>query len=196
MGRRQCTSFIHDTHEYRPKHASRPGLFICTSYLGGSVKSICASRPHCTKTFPNTPSYQMFHGGEYGILTCSYCRTTKTKRGLWGIRSGYHGCTICRSNHFVYANAFMGSHHRQPGKVGKLNKALYGLPEAARVWCEDLEDKLKSLGFAPLGSDTGVFLNKSPTGFTAIDTHVDNETRIFLSKEESRLKAGIQNSTR
>ena len=61
------------------------------------------------------------------------------------------------------------------------------------MWCEDLEDKLKSLGFEPLGSDTGVFLNKSPTGFTAIDTHVDDRTRICSSEEEeSRLKAGIQ----
>jgi len=85
MGRRRHTSFIHDTHEYHPKHASRPGLFICTSCLGGSVKLICASRPHHTKPCPNTPSYQTFHGGEYGILTCSYCWTTKTKRGLWRI---------------------------------------------------------------------------------------------------------------
>src|SRR5882672_1716903 len=61
--------------------------------------------------------------------------------------------------------------YEKPGKVGKLNKALYGLPEAAQVWCEDLEAKLKSLGFTPLGSDTGVFLNKLPTGFTTIDTH-------------------------
>jgi len=61
------------------------------------------------------------------------------------------------------------------------------------VWHEDLKDTLKSLGFAPLGSDTGVFLNKSPTGFTAIDTHVDDRTRILSSEEEeSRLKARIQ----
>jgi len=49
------------------------------------------------------------------------------------------------------------------------------------------------LWFSPLGSDTGVFLNKSLTCFTAIDTHVDNVTRICLSEEEEvRLKVRIQ----
>jgi len=37
-----------------------------------------------------------------------------------------------------------------------------------------LEEKLKGLGFMPLGSDTGVFLFKTATGITEIDTHVDN----------------------
>src|SRR5882672_1691496 len=83
--------------------------------------------------------------------------------------------------------------YEKPGKVGKLNKALYGLPEVAQVWREDLEAKLKSLGFIPLGSDTGVFLNKSSTGFTAIDTHVDDGMGISSSEEEeSKLKARIQ----
>ena len=48
--------------------------------------------------------------------------------------------------------------YRKPGKVGKLNKALYGLPEAAWVWCENLEVNLKGLGIRPLGSNTGVFI--------------------------------------
>jgi len=48
----------------------------------------------------------------------------------------------------------------KPGKVGKLNKALYGLLEAARVWREDLKEKLKTLGYIPLESDTGVFMHK------------------------------------
>jgi len=70
---------------------------------------------------------------------------------------------------------------------------LYGLPEAARVWREDLENKLKALGFTPLGSYTGVFLHRSRAGITAIDTHVDNGTGICSSEEEElRLKAGIQ----
>jgi len=81
--------------------------------------------------------------------------------------------------------------------VGKLNKELYGLPEAARVWREDLKDKLKSLGFVPLRSDMGVFLNTSERGFTAIDTHIDDGTGICSSKEEeSRLKVSIQSSTK
>ena len=110
----------------------------------------------------------------------------------WDIDSTYlHG----KSNHNIYMALPDG--YEQPGNVGKLNKALYRLPEAAQVWCEDLEEKLNSLGFSPLRSDTGVFLNKSVTGFMVIDTHVDDGMGICSSEgEESRLKDGIQNSTR
>jgi len=48
------------------------------------------------------------------------------------------------------------------------------------------------LGFSPLGRDTRVFISKTQTGFTAIDTHVDNETGICLSEEESWIKSRIQ----
>src|SRR5882724_12398261 len=83
--------------------------------------------------------------------------------------------------------------YEKPNKVGKLNKALYGLTEAVRVWHEDLEAKLKTLGFSPLGSDTGVFLSITQSGFTAIDTHVEDGMGICLSEEEeSRIKSGIQ----
>src|SRR5882724_506233 len=81
----------------------------------------------------------------------------------------------------------------RPGKVTKLNNALYSLPEAACFWHEDWEAKLKELGFTPLGSDTGVFLCKKSVGIMAIDTHVDNGTRICSSEEEElRLKADIR----
>jgi len=84
---------------------------------------------------------------------------------VWDIDSAYLHSNI---DHDIYVDFPEG--YEKPGKVDKLNKALYGLPEAAQVWCEDLEEKLKSLGFAPLGSKAGVFLNKSMTGFTVIDT--------------------------
>jgi len=54
-----------------------------------------------------------------------------------------------------------------------------------------LEAKLKELGFMPLGSDTGVFLHKTPVGIMAIDTHIDDGTGICSSKEELRLKDNI-----
>ena len=59
-------------------------------------------------------------------------------------------------DHDLYINLPDG--YSKQGKVRKLNKALYGLPEAARVWHEDLEEKLNTLGFSPLESDLGVFL--------------------------------------
>jgi len=70
--------------------------------------------------------------------------------------------------------------------VGKLNKALYGLLEAARVWREDLKEKLKTLGYIPLESDTGVFMHKSATGISAIDTHVDDGTGICSTRRRSQ----------
>jgi len=97
----------------------------------------------------------------------------------WDIDSAYlHG----KIQHNVYVNFPDG--YEVPGKVGKLNKALYGLPEAARVWHEDLEEKLKLLEFIPLKRDTGIVLNTSTTGFMVVDTHVDDRTGICSSEEE------------
>jgi len=106
----------------------------------------------------------------------------------WDVVFAYlHG----KINHDLYIKFPDG--YSRPGMVGKLNKALYILPKAAWVWREDFEDKLRSLGYAPLESDPGVFLWKSAKGIFAIDTHVDDKTRICLSKEEeSDLKDGIQ----
>jgi len=106
----------------------------------------------------------------------------------WDVDSAYlHG----KIDHDIFVKLPEG--YEKPGKVGKLNKVLYGCPKQARVWREDLKAKLKSLGFSPLGSDTGVFLSKSQTGFTAIDTNVDDGMGICSSEEEeSRIKSGIQ----
>ena len=106
----------------------------------------------------------------------------------WDVDSAYlHG----KLDHDIYISFPDG--YGKPGKVSKLNKALYGLPKAACVWREDLEEKLRNLGFAPLGSDTGVFLRKSKSGIVMIDTHVDDGTGICSSEEEElSLKAGIQ----
>jgi len=109
----------------------------------------------------------------------------------WDIDSAYlHG----KIQHNIFMEFPNG--YKIPGKVGKLNKGLYGLPEAAQVWHKDLKDKLKSLRFIRLGSDTGVFLKTSKRGFTVIDTYINDSMGICSSEEESRLKAGIQSSTK
>ena len=96
-----------------------------------------------------------------------------------------------RIDHDVYVALPDG--YGKAGKAGRLNKALYGLPEAAWVWREDLETNLKELGFVPLGSDTGMFLKKLEGGIIAIDTHVDDATGICSSEEEElHLKEGIK----
>src|SRR6266481_3998826 len=106
----------------------------------------------------------------------------------WDVDSVYlHG----KIDHDIFISFPDG--YGRPGKVVKLNKALYGLPEATRVWHEDFEQKLKSLGFTPLGSDSSVFLQKSAAGLTAINMHVDDGTGICsCEEEESNLKASIQ----
>ena len=106
----------------------------------------------------------------------------------WDIDSTYlHG----KLDHNIYTTFPDG--YDRPGKIAKLNKALYGLPEAAHIWHEDLEDKLKSLGFALLRSNSGVFLWKSAAGITVINTHVDDGTGICSSEEEElQLKASFQ----
>ena len=91
----------------------------------------------------------------------------------WNVNSTYlHG----KISHDLYI-AFPDGYGR-PGKVMKLNKVLYGLPEAAQVWHKDLEVKLKELGFTPLGSDTGILLHKTAIGIMAIDTHIDDSMGI------------------
>ena len=56
---------------------------------------------------------------------------------MWDINSAYlHGMI----NHNIYV-AFPDGYEK-PGKVGKPNKALYGLPEATWIWHEDLKEKL------------------------------------------------------
>src|SRR6266481_1592629 len=55
----------------------------------------------------------------------------------WDVDSAYlHG----KLDHNIYISFPDG--YDKPGKVGKLNKALYGLPEATCIWREDLEEKL------------------------------------------------------
>src|SRR5882724_4916968 len=99
----------------------------------------------------------------------------------WNIDSTYlHG----KIDHNIYIS-FPDSFGKL-GKVRKLNKALDGLPEAMRVWCEDLEEKLKSVGFVPLGNDASMFLNKLSTGTSATETHVNNSMGICSSEEELR----------
>jgi hypothetical protein len=45
------------------------------------------------------------------------------------------------------------------GRVWRLQKALYGLKQSPRIWYQTLSDFLKSLGFTPLVSDMGIFID-------------------------------------
>src|SRR5882724_7675013 len=112
MGGDRRTSFIHDTHEHSPECTSRPRLFIHESSLGWIDRSLRTSRPHRTEPGPNTITHQTLRRGQCGNCAYTYSRITKTMRGLWRIRGGHHGCTICWGDHPIHAVTFMGSRNR------------------------------------------------------------------------------------
>lgn len=64
----------------------------------------------------------------------------------------------------------------EPGHCLKLEKGLYGLKQAGRIWNSTLVSTLKEIGFKQLVSDTQVFcLNKGKSRFV-IGIHVDDIT--------------------
>jgi hypothetical protein len=71
-------------------------------------------------------------------------------------------------DHEIYAEQPQGYEHE--GMVCRLNKSLYGLKQASRIWWELLTKKLKEMGFRQLTTDPCVYTN----GEVIIDTHVDD----------------------
>lgn len=46
-----------------------------------------------------------------------------------------------------------------PGKILKLNRSLYGLKQAGRVWNEQIEKTLLSIGYTPCKTDSCVYVH-------------------------------------
>ena len=44
--------------------------------------------------------------------------------------------------------------------VGKLNKAMYGTRDAPQIWQDEVEGKMRSIGFTVSGLHTSVYYNK------------------------------------
>lgn len=59
-----------------------------------------------------------------------------------------------------------------PNQVTKLLKGLYGLKQSPRLWQNKLRNCLAELGFKPLLTDQGVYIN--PSNNTIIVTYVDD----------------------
>ena len=57
----------------------------------------------------------------------------------------------------VYMEAIPG-YPLPPGKVYRLLKALYGLPQSGRIWNKTFERFIKSLGFVNIREDVCVFI--------------------------------------
>jgi len=58
----------------------------------------------------------------------------------------------------IYMSVPKGLNHSYENKVCKLNKAIYGLKQAARCWFEVLESVLKDVGFKNLGVDRCIYI--------------------------------------
>jgi hypothetical protein len=67
--------------------------------------------------------------------------------------------------------------------VWKLNKALYGLKDSARVWKQFLDEKLRSIGFNISKKDSCLFFQHCENGFCFLGIHVDDLTIVSSSKE-------------
>jgi histone deacetylase 1/2 len=68
--------------------------------------------------------------------------------------------------------------------VWKLNKALYGLKDSARLWKEYLDEKLRSIGFESSKKDSCLYFKFSNDGeFSFLGIHVDDLTIVSSSKQ-------------
>lgn len=58
----------------------------------------------------------------------------------------------------IYMQQPEGYHFGNPGDVLRLNKSLYGLKQAGRVWSQKLHATLKKIGFVRCKSDASLFV--------------------------------------
>ena len=74
------------------------------------------------------------------------------------------------------------------GRVCRLKKGVYGLKQAPRIWYNTLATFLKSLGYYPINSDSGIFRK----GGTYVAVYVDDLLIVGPSKTEIQaLKAAL-----
>ena len=58
--------------------------------------------------------------------------------------------------------------------ISKVNKCIYGLPQAAKYFEDDLNAKMASLNFKPLVTDPKLFIRRTGDEFVIVATHVDD----------------------
>jgi hypothetical protein len=61
-----------------------------------------------------------------------------------------------------------------PNRVCKLNKGLYGLKQAGRIWYEAVHSFIEELGFLRTTADPCVYTRTSPEGRVIVGLHVDD----------------------
>ncbi|KAF5374058.1 hypothetical protein D9757_010721 [Collybiopsis confluens] len=76
-------------------------------------------------------------------------------------------------------------------RVCKLERSLYGLKQAGRVWNLTLDSSFKELGFTRLLSDQCVYIRRSQKGIVIVAVHVDDMS-IFASSDELMTETEVQ----
>jgi Reverse transcriptase (RNA-dependent DNA polymerase) len=77
----------------------------------------------------------------------------------------------------IYLRLPPGYEHEYPGMVLKLNKGLYGLKQASRLWYQRLRDFFTSKGFTQSTADPCVFYRAyGPTNLVYLSVYVDDIT--------------------
>src|SRR6266568_9130883 len=77
----------------------------------------------------------------------------------------------------------------QEGKVYHLKKALYGLKQASLTWNKEADQSLKSLGFAHLISDAGIYVIRLSGTIIIVILYVDdvifmgNNVKLLMDKK-------------
>jgi hypothetical protein len=68
--------------------------------------------------------------------------------------------------------------------VCTLNQALFGLRDSAYLWNEEIDSKLRQIGFHPLDDDPCVYVKGKGTNLTIMMIHVDDFIIAALSDED------------
>jgi hypothetical protein len=76
----------------------------------------------------------------------------------------------------------------EPGKedwVWRLQKSLYGMKQASRIWNITFHKTMETLGFRRLPNEWCVYRRSTPTGITIFAVHVDDIISISSSPDEN-----------
>lgn len=110
---------------------------------------------------------------------------------FFDVKTAYlHG----RIKETVYLKPPPGFEERfEDGKVCKLKRSLYGLPQSGRNWYYKLKEELFKNGLKPLASESCIFINNNETCFFVFTSYVDDFTTI---DDDSHICEKIFNSLR
>ena len=92
----------------------------------------------------------------------------------------------------VYMHQPEGFEQGDRNMVCKLNRSLYGLKQASRVWYQKLDAALQEMGFVRTRCDHCVFVWKKGTSHLIVPVYVDDLTIVAKTKaDKDAIKAEL-----